>query len=112
MNCIRDLKNSDDQTLPASSWTLVGNHDRNTANTAHMEDHFNQHFGASTYAFNYGGVHFIVLNNVFSTGKRSYEGRVSDDQLQLMGVYKNWWRVLLLVIGGQVKSTLKEYPRH
>ncbi len=72
------------QTLPASSWTLLGNHDRNTANTAHMDDHFNQHFGTSTYAFNYGGVHFIVLNNVFSTGKRSYEGRVSGDQLQFI----------------------------
>jgi calcineurin-like phosphoesterase family protein len=70
--------------LPSPSWTVLGNHDRNTDNTKYLDDHFNEEFGASTYAFNYGGIHFIVLNNVFSTGKRSYEGRISDDQLQFL----------------------------
>src|SRR5690606_6041997 len=72
------------QALPSPSWTVLGNHDRNIDNTQYLDDHFNQEFGASTYAFNYGGVHFIVLNNVFSTGKRSYEGRISEDQLQFL----------------------------
>ncbi|WP_437920328.1 calcineurin-like phosphoesterase C-terminal domain-containing protein [Sphingobacterium sp. LRF_L2] len=67
--------------LPVKSWTLVGNHDRNTDNPEFMNDAFNENFGADHYAFNYGDVHFIVLNNVFSTGKRAYEGRLSDEQL-------------------------------
>jgi len=70
--------------LPSPSWTLVGNHDRNTENAEQMDDHFNREFGASTYAFHYGGVHFIVFNNVFSTGKRSYEGRLTDDQFKFL----------------------------
>lgn len=72
------------QMLPSPSWTVLGNHDRNTDKTSPLDRHYNQEFGASTYAFNYGGRHFIVLNNVFSTGTRSYEGRVSDDQLQFL----------------------------
>ncbi len=71
-------------TLPSPSWTLVGNHDRNTENTEYLDDHFNRQFGASTYAFYYSGVHFIVFNNVFSTGKRSYEGRLTNDQLEFL----------------------------
>lgn len=70
--------------LPAPSWTVLGNHDRDTGQANRPDHSFNDEFGASTYAFNYGGVHFIVLNNVFSTGKRSYEGRISDDQLQFL----------------------------
>ena len=66
------------------SWTLVGNHDRNVNNPDAMNDVFNSYFGADTYAFNYGNVHFIVLNNVFATGKRTYEGRISDQQLQFV----------------------------
>ncbi|SKB40917.1 3',5'-cyclic AMP phosphodiesterase CpdA [Sphingobacterium nematocida] len=63
------------------SFTLVGNHDRNTANQLNLTDQFNEFMGASTYAFNHGKAHFIVLNNVFSTGEKSYEGRIDDDQL-------------------------------
>lgn len=70
--------------IPTPSWTLVGNHDRNTGNQSHMSDVFNRSFGADTYSFNYSGVHFIVLNNVFSTGKNSYEGRISEEQLQFL----------------------------
>ncbi|NGM61326.1 Ser/Thr phosphatase [Sphingobacterium sp. SGG-5] len=70
--------------LPSPSWTVLGNHDRNTEDTPYVDDRFNEKFGASTYAFNYGGVHFIVLQNVFSTGKRSYEGRISEEQLQFL----------------------------
>ncbi|MCA5006628.1 calcineurin-like phosphoesterase C-terminal domain-containing protein [Sphingobacterium bovistauri] len=63
------------------SWALPGNHDRNVNNESAMNTVFNQKFGADTYAFNCGKVHFIVLNNVYSTGKRNYEGRISADQL-------------------------------
>ncbi|TJZ62951.1 Ser/Thr phosphatase [Sphingobacterium olei] len=72
------------EVMPAPSWTVLGNHDRDIDQANRSDHSFNTEFGASTYAFNYGGVHFIVLNNVFSTGKHSYEGRISDDQLQFL----------------------------
>lgn len=71
-------------TLPMTSWTMVGNHDRNVDHPAYMNDRFNTVFGADNYAFNYGHAHFIVLNNVFATGKNSYEGRLTDDQLTFL----------------------------
>lgn len=67
--------------LPQASWTLVGNHDRHVENPMFMNDVFNQTFGADRYAFNQGDVHFVVLNNVYATGKNSYEGRVDEEQL-------------------------------
>ena len=67
----------------ASYWTVLGNHDRNTSSTQ-LSDVFNRELGADTYAFNYGGVHFVVLNNVFATGNKSYEGRVSVEQLAFL----------------------------
>ncbi|SMG51150.1 calcineurin-like phosphoesterase C-terminal domain-containing protein [Sphingobacterium psychroaquaticum] len=67
----------------ARYWTVLGNHDRNSEST-HLNDVFTRNMGADTYAFNYGGVHFIVLNNVFATGNRSYEGRVTADQLTFL----------------------------
>lgn len=67
--------------IETTSWTMVGNHDRNTKNQQLMNDVFNRNFGADTYSFNYADIHFIVLNNVFSTGKHGYEGRLSDEQL-------------------------------
>ena len=72
------------ETLPMPSWTLVGNHDRNVEQPQAMDDVFNRNFGADTYAFNYGQVHFIVLNNIYATGRRSYEGRISEDQLTFL----------------------------
>lgn len=70
--------------LPSSSWTLVGNHDRNVDNPQFMNDAFNRVNGSDNYAFNYGKIHFIVLNNVFATDKKSYEGRLTDKQLQFL----------------------------
>lgn len=72
------------QSLPASSWTVLGNHDRSFNADSLLNHRYNEVFGSDTYAFNYGGVHFIMLNNVYSTGKRSYEGRVSDKQLEFL----------------------------
>lgn len=70
--------------LPSSSWTLVGNHDRNVDNPLFMNDAFNRINGSDNYAFNYGKIHFIVLNNIFPTDKKSYEGRLTDKQLQFL----------------------------
>lgn len=70
--------------LSVPSWTIVGNHDRNVETPGAMNDIFNRTFGADSYAFNFGGVHFVMLNNVFATGKNSYEGRVSADQMTFL----------------------------
>ena len=52
------------------SWVLPGNHDRITNGHTLQDSLFNCYFGASAYAFNYGNVHFIVLNNVAPDSKR------------------------------------------
>ena len=72
------------KTLPSPVWALPGNHDRNTDHPAYMNDIFNRHFGAGTFAFNYSNVHFLVFDNIFATGKNSYEGRYTDDQLSFL----------------------------
>lgn len=83
MNLMKDIEEQLNY-IQTPSFTLIGNHDRNVKNPENMIDVFNRSLGASTYAFNRGKVHFIVLNNVFSTGKNGYEGRVSDDQLEFI----------------------------
>lgn len=72
------------QALPTPSWTVLGNHDRSFDKDSLLYHRYQEVFGSDSYAFNYGGVHFIVLNNVYPTGQRSYEGRVSDIQLDFL----------------------------
>lgn len=71
-------------TLPYPSWLLLGNHDRNSNNDRFQDDEFSRNFGASHYAFNYGKVHFIVLNNIFSEGGRKYYGKIPEKQLRFV----------------------------
>jgi predicted phosphohydrolase len=71
-------------TLPAPSWAISGNHDRLIGTDLPLEHVFHENFGASTYSFNYGNVHFIVLNNVYAKGKAGYEGRLSERQLRFL----------------------------
>ena len=69
----------------SSSFLIAGNHDRYYTPEYEKQDSvFNAYFGATTYAFNQGKVHFILLNNVYPTGKRSYEGRYTDRQLEFI----------------------------
>ena len=69
--------------LPADSWALPGNHDRDGV-APRMDGTFNRLFGASDYAFHYGPVFFLVFNNVYPTGAKSYEGRLDERQLTFM----------------------------
>lgn len=69
--------------LQAPVWTVYGNHDRSVQAVC-QDSVYNSHFGASTYAFTYGKIHFIVLNNIWSDGSRSYHGRYSDSQLRFL----------------------------
>jgi len=67
--------------LPSPSWTVFGNHDRKTRSAQPAGQPYNELLGSTSYAFNYGGVHFLILNNIPDQGKAGYEGAFSDDQL-------------------------------
>jgi len=69
--------------LPMPSWTLSGNHDRDM-DSVRTVVRYNEAFGADTYAFDYGPVHFIVFNNVFTEGRRSYVGKLTEKQLRFL----------------------------
>lgn len=65
-------------------WYYVfGNHDCDRSATTNEERDFTfrQHFGPSTYAFEYGEVSFIVLNNVFFNPDGRYRGHLTERQL-------------------------------
>ncbi len=53
-------------------YNVIGNHDINFDATtdALSDESFEAHFGPANYAFNYGDVHFIILDDVFYPGAR------------------------------------------
>ncbi|MBE7501101.1 MAG: calcineurin-like phosphoesterase C-terminal domain-containing protein [Verrucomicrobiales bacterium] len=73
---------------------VLGNHDMNydAPDNRHANETFRRVFGPSWYAFNYGPVHFVVLNNVewmgpdpdrpSSTG--NYRGALGERQLEFI----------------------------
>lgn len=70
-------------------YNLLGNHDLNfDAVTDEMADEtFEAHFGPANYAFNYGKVHFIILDDVLYPDPRDgkgYWGGFREDQLQFI----------------------------
>lgn len=70
-------------------YNLLGNHDLNfDAETDEMADEtFEAHFGPANYAFNYGKVHFIVLDDVLYPDPRDnkgYWGGFRKDQLEFV----------------------------
>ncbi len=71
-------------------WYYVfGNHDNDRAATVNIDrDYtFRQHFGPSTYAFEYGQVSFIVLNNVYFNPDGRYRGHLTERQLAFVKNY-------------------------
>jgi hypothetical protein len=72
-------------TIGKSWFSLVGNHDLNldAPNDALSTETFKRTFGPNYYAFNYGPVHFVVLDNVMYHGKEvgGYHGELSYAQL-------------------------------
>jgi len=76
--------------LPQEYRVVMGNHDRDVSETVEgREESFRKYFGSPDYSFRKGNVQFIVLNNVFGLGSRSYEGRFRDDQLEwIKGILK------------------------
>lgn len=69
-------------------YNIVGNHDINfdSPNDADSDETFHRHFGPNYYSFDYGAVHFIVLDDVEwgrknPAGKTTYVGGLDEDQL-------------------------------
>lgn len=70
-------------------YNLLGNHDLNfDAPTDAMSDEtFEAHFGPANYAFNYGKVHFIILDDVLYPDPRDnkgYWGGFREDQIEFI----------------------------
>jgi hypothetical protein len=70
-------------------YNLMGNHDINFDVTEDelSDESFEAHFGPTDYAFNYGNVHFIVLDDILYPDPRdgqSYWGGLRKDQLEFV----------------------------
>lgn len=70
-------------------YNMMGNHDLNADALADSlsDESFEAHFGPATYAFNYGKVHFIVLDDVLYPDPRDgrgYYGGLREDQLKFV----------------------------
>lgn len=77
-------------------WVNVhGNHDMDfdAESDEHADETFNRVYGPTTYAFAYGGTHFIVLDNVIYSGgtperpKGSYTAGLTEEQAQFVQSY-------------------------
>lgn len=70
-------------------YNLLGNHDLNFDATTDdkADETYEAHFGPANYAFNYGKVHFIVLDDVLYPDPRDakgYWGGFTENQLQFV----------------------------
>ena len=71
-------------------YNVFGNHDNNRAAAEHKytDDTFERFFGPSTYAFEYGEVAFIPLNNIyFPPGDGGYTAAFTEQQLAFVKNY-------------------------
>lgn len=70
-------------------YNVIGNHDENydVDNDSLSDETFEKNFGPANYAFNYGKVHFIVLDDIIYPDPRDgkgYWGGLRKDQLQFV----------------------------
>ncbi|MDF2157407.1 calcineurin-like phosphoesterase family protein [Algoriphagus sp. CAU 1675] len=70
-------------------YNVMGNHDQNYDVTSDelADETFEAHFGPSTYSYNVGKVHFIILDDILWPDPRdnqSYWGGMRPDQLQFV----------------------------
>jgi hypothetical protein len=73
--------------IGAPWYHVIGNHDMNyDAPASHQAyETYARYFGPSWYAFNYGPVHFIVLNNIhWDVEKREYHSALGEAQLDFI----------------------------
>lgn len=69
-------------------FNVLGNHDMNydSKDDAHSDETFERIYGAPYYAFQWGPVHFLVLDNVVWNGD-GYSGGLGEEQLAFFGNY-------------------------
>lgn len=70
-------------------YNLLGNHDLNfdVEEDRHSDETYEAHFGPANYAFNYGKVHFLILDDVLYPDPRDgrgYWGGFREDQLEFV----------------------------
>jgi hypothetical protein len=65
------------------TYYVPGNHDANydSPDDEHQFETFTRYFGPTYYSFDYGQVHFVVLDTVMWDGKR-YHGEISAQQME------------------------------
>lgn len=68
--------------LPDPYHTVVGNHDRDLNGITAIDSTYCANYGSPYYSFDHGNVHFMILNNVFATGKKNYVGRIPTEQME------------------------------
>lgn len=80
------------QALAGIPWhNVIGNHDINfhASSDQHANETFHRVYGPSDYAFQYGHVHFLAMDNVVYHGReeRGYHGGLNDRQLNFIANY-------------------------
>jgi hypothetical protein len=66
---------------------VIGNHDENydAKTMKHSDESYERVFGPAFYAFNYGGVHFVVLDDTYmELGQNRYHAELGERQLQFL----------------------------
>lgn len=64
----------------------IGNHDLNFGGKEldERDDAFNDYFGPSYYAFEFGEELFVILNDIYPLEGRHYEGRIDEKQMTFL----------------------------
>lgn len=73
-------------------YPVIGNHDHTEIySDNHLsEQAYRLHFGPTYYAFNMGRDYYIVLDNIFYTGRRKYEEKLTTEQLAWVKEYRQF----------------------
>ncbi|MDW8071789.1 MAG: calcineurin-like phosphoesterase family protein [Anaerolineae bacterium] len=87
---VNDVLSLYDRYLAVMSQTGVptyyvpGNHDGNfdAPEEKYFFETFSRYFGPSYYSFDYGQVHFVVLDTVFYEGNKNYHGEIDERQME------------------------------
>ncbi len=72
-------------------FNVIGNHDLNfeAEKDSDSDETFHRYFGPAYYSFDYGAVHFVVIDNVDwgshgSAGKKTYRGGMGEEQIEFI----------------------------
>ena len=70
-------------------YNIFGNHDndRNADVNSERDNTFEEFFGPSTYAYEYGQVAFIALNNIYFQENGKYKPHFTERQLKFVANY-------------------------